>query len=161
MNEETKKAVVDSYLAYLASIRIPDDLPNDPDDAARLLRSVQERALDNPHLDASDDLDEAIATSPRSAWPLLTEVVERADERDLPMIGAGILQTFTQLHAQAYAEHIESQIRTSERFFRAFQFAALTGVPLAVQQRLNAALLARGADPKLVVEYDESEEEEG
>ena len=153
------KPLVDSYLAYLESIRVPADMPEEGAEAERVLRELQERTLHNPHLDASDDLDEMIATSPRSAWPLLTEVVDRCDDRDVAMLGAGILQTFTQMHAPAYADNLETQIRSSDRFFRAFQYVSMTGVPLAVQQRLNAALLARGADPKLVVEYDESEDE--
>jgi hypothetical protein len=150
--------VADSFLAYLESIRLPDDLPDDGDEAARVLKAVQERALRNPHLDASDQVDEMVATSPQPAWTLLCDVVERCDQADLSMLGAGVLQTFTQMHAPAFADAIESQIRSSERFFRAFQYVAMTGVPLSVQQRINAALLERGADPKLVVEYDEGED---
>jgi hypothetical protein len=151
--------LVDSYLAYLESIRVPDDLPSDPDAAADVLRRVQERVFHNPHLSASDDLDEMIATAPRSAWPLIAEIVDRAHAGDHAMLGAGVLQTFTHMHAASFADQLDEKIRTSDHFFRAFQYVAMTGVPLAIQQRLNASLLARGADPKLVVEYDETEDD--
>jgi len=108
-----------------------------------------------------DELFDLIETSPSVAWKELLALIERSDADDLPMLGAGVIQAFTYTHAKPYAERIETEIRSSERFFKAFQYAALTGVPLSIQQNLNRALLDRGADPKFVVEYDDGEDESG
>ena len=104
---------------------------------------------------AWEDLDELLSDSPEKAWPVVLEILEKCDEEDVSMMGAGVLERLLLAHPKKFVERFEDRIRNDDRFLRAFQYAAMTGVPLPVQQPLNAALLDRGVDPKLVVEYDE------
>lgn len=108
----------------------------------------------DPRDETWDDFHELATTDPRSAWEVLLEVSRRCADDDLAMLGAGAVQHLLFLHPEL-APEFEAQIRADDRFFKAFQYVAMTGVPLAVQQRLNAALADRGVDPKFLVEYDE------
>lgn len=112
-------------------------------------------SIDNPQEDTWDELEELLSGGLETSWQFVTRVLEDAPEGSLPMIGASILGSLLWRHRERIAERLENGIRSSDRFFKAFQYASMTGVPLDVQRRLNAALIARGADPKFVVEYDE------
>ena len=105
------------------------------------------------------DLDELLSDAPEKAWPVVLEILGKCDEEDVSMMGAGVLERLLSEHPKKFAARFEERIRSDDRFLRAFQYAAMTGVPLPVQQQINAALLDRGVDPKLVVEYDEVVEE--
>ena len=74
------------------------------------------------------------------------------------MIGAGAVADLLHHHPNL-ASRFESEIRTNDRFLKAFQYVVMTGIPLAIQQRLNAAMADRGVDPKFLVEYDETYDE--
>lgn len=110
---------------------------------------------ENPYEDAWETVDDLLSTTPDAAWPLLLEIVERCDDRDLGMFGAGALATLLVRHPAKFAGRFEHEIRTNDRFLRAFQYTAMSGVPLPIQQQLNAAQRDRGVDPKFIVEYDE------
>jgi hypothetical protein len=141
--DEDNRRLVDAYLAYLEHVRVPSWPP----------------PAENPHDEAWEQFDELITSHPRVAWTLLLEVVQRCAEDDLPMVGAGILEPLL-AHDPALAGEYESQIRTNDRFLKAFQYAAMTGVPLEAQRQVNAAMAARGVDAKFLVEYDETIEED-
>lgn len=141
--DEDNRRLVDAYLAYLEHVRVPS-WPPPPD---------------NPHDEAWEEFDALITSDPRAAWKLVLEVLQRCDSEDLSMVGAGILEPLL-AHAPALAGEFESQIRSSDRFLKAFQYAGMTGVPLDAQRQLNAAMAERGVDPKFLVEYDEVIEEE-
>ena len=155
---DDNRDLVASYLRYLEHLRLPDDLPGVGDDAERLMAAMHDRAHNNPHEAAWDDLDGLMTSNPDAAWPMLLSVLERCHQSDLSMIGAGALERLLVQNPKPFAARYEEQIRSSDRFFRAFQYVRMTGVPLPVQQQLNRALLDRGADPKYVVEYDEDVE---
>ena len=121
-------SLVDAYLRYLT----------DPD----------------PQDEAWDEFHELATTDPCAAWEILLEVSKRCGDDDLAMLGAGAAQHLLFLRPEL-APQFEAQISSDDRFLKAFQYVAMTGVPLAVQQRLNAALAGRGVDPKFLVEYDE------
>ena len=150
--------LITPYLRDLEHLRLPDDLPGGGDEAERFMAAMQDRAENNPHEAAWDDLDDLMTSKPDAAWPTLLSVLERCHENDLSMIGAGALERLLVQSPARFAGRYEEQIRSSDRFFKAFQYVRMTGVPLGVQQRLNRALLDRGADPKYVVEYDEDAE---
>ena len=124
--------LVDSYLKYLELVR--GDVQAD---------------------DATwEEFHELSRSNPRVAWQLLLEVLERCAEEDVALVGAGVVQDLLYLHPEL-APELESEIRSNDRFLRAFQYVAMTGVPLDVQRKLNAALADRGVDPKFLAEYDE------
>lgn len=125
---EEKNQLVESYLRYLT----------DPD----------------PQDETWDAFHELAMSDPRGAWEILLDVSRRCPDDDLAMLGAGAVQHLLFLHPEL-APEFEAQIRSDNRFLKAFQYVAMTGVPLAVQQRLNGALADRGVDPKYLVEYDE------
>ncbi len=125
---EEKIRLVESYLRYLT----------EPD----------------PQDETWDEFHELAVSDPRGAWEILLEVSRRCGDDDLAMLGAGAVQHLLFLHP-GLAPEFEAQVRADDRFLKAFQYVAMTGVPLAVQQRLNAALADRGVDPKFLVEYDE------
>lgn len=124
--------LADSYLRYLELVRV------DP------------QAED----DTWEEFHELCRSNPRAAWQLLLEVLERCAEEDVSLVGAGVVQDLLFLHPEL-APQFEDAIRSNDRFLRAFQYVAMTGVPLDVQRRLNAALADRGVDPKFLAEYDE------
>ena len=137
MNTELE-ALVSSWLAYLEAVRDGGELDDD---------------------DVWERFEELVTRQPKAALDVALEVVARAGEEDLSLIGTGVLQSLLVQHPQMAAKEFEAQLRASGRFLKAFQYTAMTGVPLEVQRRLNAALLERGVDPKFVVEYDESEDD--
>ena len=146
MTPEEQSELVASYLRYLASIRLPADFSDDEGD-------------EQPPDEAWEAFDEVIAKQPQTAWTLLLEVVSRCEEDDLPMVGAGLVESVLWRHPRL-ADAFERQIRRDDRFLQAFQYVGMTGVPLPVQQQLNKALLDRGVDPRYVVEYDEEVDDE-
>ena len=111
--------------------------------------------IDNPQEDMWDELEELLAGDAETAWRFATRVLEDASESSLSMIGVSILGNLLWRQPKRFADRFETAIRSSDRFFKAFQYASMTGVPIEVQRRLNAALLEKGADPKFVSEYDE------
>ena len=137
MNAE-HEALVSSWLAYLEAVRAGGEFDDD----------VWER------------FEELVTRQPKAALEVALAVVARAEEDDLSLIGTGVLQSLLVQHPQMAAKEFEAQVRSSDRFLQAFQYTAMTGVPLEIQRKLNAALLGRGVDPKYVVEYDESEDDE-
>ena len=136
MNAE-HEALVSSWLAYLEAVRAGGEFDDD----------VWER------------FEELITRQPKAAMEVAVSVVDRADEEDLSLIGTGVLQNLLVEHPQMAAKEFEAQVRSSDRFLKAFQYTAMTGVPLELQRKLNTALLERGVDPKFVVEYDESDDD--
>jgi hypothetical protein len=146
-----------SYLKYLEHLRLPDTLSGGEEDEG-FVAAMQDRAENNPYETAWEHLDDLMTSQPDAAWQTLLGVLEQCHENDLSMIGAGALERLLLQNAAGFAGRFEQQIRSSDRFFRAFQYVRMTGVPLAIQQTLNRALLDRGADPKYVVEYDEDPE---
>lgn len=141
-NEDNRR-LVDAYLAYLEHVRVPTWPP----------------PSDNPHDEAWEEFHGLITGTPRVAWTLVLEVLQRCADDDLPMVGAATLEPLL-AHEPSLAGEFESQIRTNDRFLKAFQYAAMTGVPLDAQRQLNAAMAARGVDAKFLVEYDEVVDEE-
>ena len=133
----TNEELIRDYLRYLEQVRDPESEPED---------------------DAWERLDDLIHTNPRAAWDLIAEILERCADDDVAMIGAGFLENLLASQPRL-AGDFEREIRSNDRFFRAFQYAGMTGVPLDVQRQLNTALLERGADPKFVTEYDEEVED--
>lgn len=108
----------------------------------------------DPQDETWDEFHELASSNPRAAWEILLEVSRRCGDDDLAMLGAGAVQHLLFLHPEL-APQFEAQIRSDDRFLKAFQYVAMTGVPLPVQQRLNTALADRGVDRKFLVEYDE------
>ena len=151
--------LIGRYLKYLEHLRIPDNL-SAGEETERFVASMQGRAENNPHESAWEELDDLMTTQPDAAWRILLSVLEQCGEGDLSMIGAGALERLLLQNPTRFAGRFNEQIRGSDRFFRAFQYVRMTGVPLTVQQGLNRALLDRGADPRFVVEYDEHPEGE-
>ena len=111
--------------------------------------------IDNPQEDTWDELDEVLSGDLETSWKFAMRVLEDAPADSLSMIGVSILGNLLWRHPKRVVDRFETAIRSNERFFQAFQYASMTGVPLDVQRRLNAALIEKGADPKFVVEYDE------
>ena len=116
--------------------------------------------IDNPQEDLWDELDELLGGDVETSWSFATRVLEQAPDGALAMIGVSILGNLLWRQPQRFAGRFEAAIRSDDRFFKAFQYASMTGVPLDVQRRLNAALIEKGADPKFVTEYDEDADEE-
>ena len=129
--------IVEAYLSYLRQLRSDASFEDD----------------------AWERFDKIAELHPRPAFSIALEIVNRADEDDLALIGTALLAGLIAQHPGAVAAEFEAALRSNDCFLRAFQYAAMTGVPLETQRRLNAAMLDRGVDPKFVVEYDESEEE--
>ena len=136
MNSENE-SIVTAWLAYLEAVRAGGEFDDD----------VWER------------FEELVTRQPKAAMEVALAVVTRAEEEDLALIGTGVLQNLLVEHPQMAAKEFEAQLRSSDRFLKAFQYTAMTGVPLELQRKLNTALLERGVDPKFVVEYDESEDD--
>src|SRR5688572_19898873 len=128
-------------------------MPLDPNDFDRLV-SAYLTDIDNPQEDLWDELDELLGGDVETSWKFATRVLAEAPESALAMIGVSILGNLLWRQPQRFVSRFETAIRTNDRFFRAFQYASMTGVPLEVQRRLNAALIEKGADPKFVTEYD-------
>ena len=128
--------IVEAYLSYLRQLRSDASFEDD----------------------AWEQFDEIARRQPKAAFSIALEIVNRADEDDLALIGTSLMAGLIVQHPRAVATEFEAALRSNDRFLRAFQYAAMTGVPLETQRRLNAAMLARGVDPKFVVEYDESED---
>ena len=129
--------IVEAYLSYLRQLRSDASFEDD----------------------AWEQFDEIAGRQPKAAFSIAVEIVSRADEDDLSLIGTALLASLLARHPGVVAAEFETALRSNDRFLRAFQYAAMTGVPLETQRRLNAAMLDRGVDPKFVVEYEESEEE--
>lgn len=145
---EENNALVEAYLQYLEHSRAYLE--------GLLAESPQRQAADDEAWETFHELSRRDAAT---AWTLILEVLRRCADEDLSLIGAGLLEEFVVLHPEMVAD-FDAMIRSNDRFLRAFQYVAMTGVPLPVQQRLNAALRARGVDPKWLVEYDETLEDD-
>lgn len=104
-------------------------------------------------------LDELVQRNPGAALDAIREIVARCSEDDVAFLGASALESLLYAHPRLI-DRFESEIRTNDRFFKAFQYVAMTGVPLDVQRRINDVLRERGVDPKFLVEYDESVEDD-
>lgn len=141
MTDEEQNELVQSYLTYLEHTRLDEFASTAEDDEA------WQRFHDLSRKDA------------RTAWKLLLEVLARCGDDDVALLGAGLLGDFVVLHPD-FAREFEADIRTNDRFLKAFQYVAMTGVPLEVQRKMNAAMGERGVDPKFLVEYDEEIEDE-
>ena len=133
--------LADAYVKYLEHVR------------------VDTAGQDNPNEDAWEQFDTLSRSNPRAAWKVLLEIVERCGDDDLSLLGASVLADFVVLHPD-FAPQFEESIRTNDRFLKAFQYVAMSGVPLDVQRRMNAAMADRGVDRKFLVEYDEQTADE-
>src|SRR5688572_2144781 len=107
-----------------------------------------------------EELDELMSADIERSWRFATRVVQRVPDDFLSMVGVSVLGSLLNRQPSRLADRFDSEIRGNERFFKAFQYASMTGVPLTVQRRLNAALIEKGADPKFVGEYDEDGEDD-
>ena len=141
MTEQEQNELVQSYVTYLEHTRIDEFASTAADDEA------WERFHELSRKDA------------RTAWKLILEVLSRCGDDDVALVGAGLLGDFVVLHPE-FASELEEAIRSNDRFLKAFQYVAMTGVPLEVQRRMNSAMGARGVDPKFLAEYDEELEDE-
>lgn len=136
-HDQENEELIRSYLEYLQDVR------------------TDRAGMDD---EAWERLEPVLSGNGQRAWKLALEILGRCDEEDVTMVGAGLLQTLLFSHPKL-VERFENELRSNDRFLRAFQYVAMTGVPLAVQRRLNEAMAERGVDPKFLVEYDEVEED--
>ena len=156
MTDEERDELVCEYLRYLEYGRLPAELPKSKAEADRLLDDVKHRAETNPFSDAWETLDELIDTDASEAWNILLNAVEACDERDLPLLACGPLETLIWRKHEEVADRFERQILQDRRFREAFTYVRMGGVPLVVQRRLNDALIRTGSDPSMLVEFDEN-----
>lgn len=140
--------VVAEVLSLLESIRLPET-------DEEIARWFSESEAQQPSEDAESIL-VRIDEDPVSMMRVALEVIHRADERDLANAGAVLLAPLLAARPLQFAGDFERHIEENDSFRQAFSRASMTGVPLDVQKMLNAALLRSGADPRLVVEYDET-----
>ena len=140
----TSSDLADSFLAYLEEARVSLDAGRMPDDE---------------HDEAWEAVNELSRRDPPAALQVLLDVTLRCAEEDLPLLGAGALTELLRLHPEL-TPRFAQEIGANDRFFKAFQYVTMTGVPLDVQQRINDVLRERGVDPKYLVEYDETSDDD-
>lgn len=139
--------------SLLESLRLPDS----DEEIARWFA----QASDAP--DAAGDAEsilDLIEQDPSRMMGIALEILASADEADLSNAGIVLLGPLLRERPLELAGEFEAMIRSSESFRKAFSRVSMTGVPLEIQRTINAAMIDSGADPRLVVEYDESGDEE-
>jgi hypothetical protein len=140
----------EAYLArlnQLASVRVAQ--PNLQ--AAR--EAVQELPVDENYFAAWERIDEIVENEPEIAWPLLLEIVDRAAEGSLHIVGAGPLEDFLVAHSREYQDAISEQLRSNARFRRAFQMAYLYDLPEEIWRHFNSVLITIGVPPEDVRDW--------
>lgn len=144
--------VTASILTLLGSLRLPE---TDEEIAAWFRRNEGAAGQDE-----AESILDLIEREPRTMLEAAIDLVALVDKQDLPNLGIVLLGPLLVTSPLLVADEFERQIQESEAFRTAFARVSMTGVPLEIQKRLNAAMLTAGADPRAVVEYDEDPESE-
>lgn len=140
-------------MALLQSLRLPE---TDEEIAAWFGR---QNGGDPSNEDEAESVLEYIDADPARMRRVAIDLTQRVDPRDLPNLGIVLLGPLLVASPLLVESEFEQQIRSSEAFRTAFARVSMTGVPLEVQKRLNAAMIESGADPGAIVEYDEEIDE--
>lgn len=141
--------IAQRIVALLQSLRLPE---TDEEIATWFARQNHEELSRE---DEAESVLEYIDADPDRMRRIAMELTRSVDPRDLPNLGIILLGPLLSASPLLVAREFELQIRESEAFRVAFGRVSMTGVPLDVQKRLNAAMIESGADPRSVVEYDE------
>lgn len=140
--------LVGRVISLLESLRIPET-------DEEIARWFSENAAAQQPADDAESILEQIEEDPVGMMQVALEVLTRVEDRDLPNAGAVLLTPLLAARPLELAPLFEENIDNSEAFRIAFSRASMTGVPLEIQKRINDAMLRAGADPRLIVEYDE------
>ena len=154
MTDSEVDKLVREYLRYLEWSRFPERLPATREEMQAIIAESDARHSMNPHIEASDDLSSLIYDEPKEAWTVIQKVAEACDERDLGMLGAGELETFVHVQAEAFADEIEQAIRISPRIRKAFESVYIGGdTPEHVGRRFNNALRELGVSEESIIDW--------
>ena len=153
MSQPVDAEIGNRIQALLESLRLPE---TDEEIAAWF---ASQHGDEPSREDEAESMLVEIESDPGRMLGIALELVRRVDPRDLPNLGIILIGPLLVTSPLLVEEEFEKQIRESEAFRAAFARVSMTGVPLDVQKRMNAAMLEAGADPRSVVEYDEEIDE--
>lgn len=153
MPEDYEDLIV-SYLKHLDYVRLP--VPTSREEMASAMAEQSKRIESDPYFEAWEDLCDLCREDAPTALRVLLQLVDRCDSADLSRLGAGPIEDLAAHHGAALADELERLIRTNDRFFEAYKYVNMGGVPLVIQRRLNAVLVERGVPAASLCEFPES-----
>jgi hypothetical protein len=156
MTAEEEQNLIDDYLKYLEYVRLPEKLPTTKEESKQLIEEISARTAANPYFEAWETLDDLVDDDPEAAWKISLAILEQCNERDYGALGAGPLEQLIWHHWSILVDRFDGEIARDERFRDAFTYIRMGGVPLAVQRRLNEALVRAGIAPDSLIEFDET-----
>ena len=146
-----RETTVQGYLAYLSHYRISPERRSEPQQRDNSTLSVDR---DNEsYFDEWETVDALITDDPDEAWQVLLETIARCHEDDLYLIGCGELENFFVLNVVSYSGRIEEQLRANPRFFSAFRWVRMGGVPEEAWRHFNSVLAELGVPPEEIIEW--------
>jgi hypothetical protein len=153
MPEDYEDLIV-SYLKHLEYVRMP--VPTSREQMTSALAKQRKRIENDPYFEAWEDVCDLCREDAPAALRVILELVDRCDSADLGALGAGPIEDLAANHAAALADQLERLIRTNARFFEAYKYVRMGGVPIVIQRRLNAVLVERGVPAASLCEFPES-----
>jgi len=154
MDDTDKRDFIETYLKHLEWNRLPPHLPSTKTEFEQALAGITARARESPYEDDIWDLDSWTHHDPETAWEVIGAIVQRAEEADLGLFGAGDLETFVHLQAVPFADVIEKEILVNPRFRKAFESVYIgQSTPAEVGRRFNAAMRAAGVAEGCITDW--------
>jgi hypothetical protein len=135
--------LIDGYLRHLANVGVVP-MPTTEQELIEAQELARLALQSYNSFWAWEELRDLVAADTESAWRLLLQIIAKAPENLLYIVGAGPLEDLIRHAHERLAERVVKELNSNGRFLKAFRSVYLFEVPEPIWRAFNDAMVAAG-----------------